>query len=151
MKSFVGLPHRYEIFLKKKNITFINDSKATTLQAAKLALESSKNIYWIVGGLPKLKDKIDLKYLKNNIIKSYIIGKNTSFFKAQLKNKVKILVLKSMRKAVIKILQDIKFSKEKDCTILLSPGAASFDQFKNFETRGYKFKKLCKTYVKKII
>ena len=150
MKSFVGLPHRYEIF-KKKNITFINDSKATTLQAAKLALESSKNIYWIVGGLPKLKDKIDLKYLKNNIIKSYIIGKNTGFFKAQLRNKVKILVLKSMRKAVIKILQDIKFSKEKDCTILLSPAAASFDQFKNFETRGYEFKKLCKTYVKKII
>ena len=82
------------------------------MQAAKLALESSKNIYWIVGGLPKLKDKIDLKYLKNNIIKSYIIGKNTGFFKAQLRNKVKILVLKSMRKAVIKILQDIKFSKK---------------------------------------
>ena len=70
-----------KFFLKKKNITFINDSKATTLQAAKLALESSKNIYWIVGGLPKLKDKIDLKYLKNNIIKSYIIGKNTGFLK----------------------------------------------------------------------
>ena len=120
------------------------------MQAAKLALESSKNIYWIVGGLPKLKDKIDLKYLKNNIIKSYIIGKNTGFFKAQLRNKVKILVLKSMRKAVIKILQDIKFSKEKDCTILLSPGAASFDQFKNFETRVTNLKSYAKHMLRKL-
>ena len=55
MNSFVGLPHRYEIFLKKKNITFINDSKATTFEATKQALSSSKNIYWILGGLPKKK------------------------------------------------------------------------------------------------
>ena len=80
MSSFVGLPHRYEIFFKRKGITFINDSKATSLQATKFALASSKNIYWILGGLPKDKAKIDLKYIKNNIIKSYIIGKNTIFF-----------------------------------------------------------------------
>ena len=130
MKSFVGLPHRYEIFLKKKNITFINDSKATTLQA-KLALESSKNIYWIVGGLPKLKDKIDLKYLKNNIIKSYIIGKKYRFFKAQLRNKVKILVLKSMRKAVIKNFTRYQIFKRKGLhNFIKSWAAASFDQFK---------------------
>ena len=86
MSSFLGLPHRYEIFFKKKGITFINDSKATSLQASKFALSSSKNIYWILGGLPKKNDKINLKHLKNNIIKSYIIGKNINFFKKQLKN-----------------------------------------------------------------
>ena len=53
MKSFVGLPHRCEFFLKKKNIVFINDSKATSFEATKLALKSRKNIYWILGGLPK--------------------------------------------------------------------------------------------------
>ena len=53
LNTFKGLPHRYEIFLKKKNCIFINDSKATSFQATKVALESSKNIYWIVGGLPK--------------------------------------------------------------------------------------------------
>jgi UDP-N-acetylmuramoylalanine--D-glutamate ligase len=58
--SFVGLPHRYEIFYKKRNIVFINDSKATSFEATKYALSNSKNIYWILGGLPKKKDKIIL-------------------------------------------------------------------------------------------
>ena len=53
--SFVGLSHRYEIFLKKKNIIFINDSKATSFESAKYAISSSKNVYWILGGLPKKK------------------------------------------------------------------------------------------------
>ena len=55
MKSFVGLPHRYEVFIKKKNVIFINDSKATSFEATKCALYSSKNIYWVLGGLPKKK------------------------------------------------------------------------------------------------
>ena len=55
INSFVGLPHRYEIFLKRKNVNFINDSKATSFQATKLALQNTKNIFWIVGGLPKKK------------------------------------------------------------------------------------------------
>jgi len=151
MSSFWGLPHRYEIFFKKKGITFINDSKATSLQAAKFALASSKNIYWILGGLPKYKDKIDLKYIKNNIIKSYIIGKNINFFKKQLKNKVKFSVTKNLKDAIISALKDIKLFKKINNTILLSPGAASFDQFKNFENRGNEFKKLSILYAKKFI
>ena len=58
LNSFKGLPHRYEIFLKKKNCLFINDSKATSFQATKLALKNSNNIYWIVGGLPKRMIKL---------------------------------------------------------------------------------------------
>ena len=46
----------------KKGITFINDSKATSLEATKYALASSKNVYWILGGLPK--NKIDLHFIK---------------------------------------------------------------------------------------
>ena len=53
MKSFKGLSHRFEIFLKKRNIIFINDSKATSFTASKSALLSLKNIYWIFGGIPK--------------------------------------------------------------------------------------------------
>ena len=151
MSSFLGLPHRYEIFLKKKGITFINDSKATSLQATKFALASSKNIYWILGGLPKDKDRIDLKYTKNNIIKSYIIGKNINFFKEKLKNKIQFSVTKNLRDSIISALKDIKLLKKIDNTILLSPGAASFDQFKNFESRGNEFKKLSKLYAKKFI
>ncbi len=151
MESFKGLSHRYEIFLKKKGVTFINDSKATSLQSSKFALSSSKNIYWIVGGLPKKKDKINLKSVKNNIIKSYIIGKNTSFFKSQLKNKVKFTIKKTLRNAIISALKDIRLLNEKNKIILLSPGAASFDQFKNFENRGNEFKKLSKLYAKRFI
>ena len=83
LKTFVGLSHRYEIFLKKKNYIFINDSKATTFQATKFALENSNNIFWILGGLPKKNDKINIKKLKNKIIKTYIIGSNVNFFKKQ--------------------------------------------------------------------
>ena len=70
LKTFKGLPHRYEIFLKSKNCIFINDSKATTFQATKFALENTKNIFWIVGGLPKKKDRFYLKKFKKEYFKS---------------------------------------------------------------------------------
>ena len=81
LNSFKGLPHRYEIFLKRKNCIFINDSKATSFEATKFALKYTKNVYWILGGLPKKKDKIILRDVKKNIKRSYIIGKNINFFK----------------------------------------------------------------------
>ena len=152
MKSFLGLPHRYEIFQKSKNITFINDSKATSFEAAKFALASCKNIYWILGGLAKDKDKFNLnKDLTKNISCAYIIGKNTNYFKDQLGNKVKIFVTKNLKQSIMKIMRHIKYLKDKEITILLSPSAASFDQFKNFENRGNEFKRLSKTYAKKFI
>jgi UDP-N-acetylmuramoylalanine--D-glutamate ligase len=151
MNTFKGLEHRYETFLSKKNIVFINDSKATSFEASKFAISSEKNIYWILGGLPKDKDNIDLKYLKKNIVKSYIIGKNIDFFKNQLKGKVDFTITKNIKNSIIRILKDIKLFKKKNNIVLLSPSAASFDQFKNFENRGNEFKKLCKLYAKKYI
>jgi len=151
MNTFIGLAHRYEIFLKKKNITFINDSKATSFESSKAALSSNKNIFWIVGGLPKEKDKIDLKNIRRNIIKSYIIGKNINYFKKQLNNKVNFSITKNLKNSIVEVLKDVRLFK-KDCSIVLfSPAAASFDQFRNFEIRGNKFKKLCKSYAKKNI
>ena len=58
MKSFKGLPHRFEIFMKKKNVFFINDSKATSFKASQLAIQGLKNVYWILGGLPKKMTKL---------------------------------------------------------------------------------------------
>ena len=84
MKSFQGLPHRFEIFYKRKNFTFINDSKATSFKATQLAISSLRNIYWILGGLPKKNDKMYVSKYKKNIIKCYIIGKNTNFFKKRI-------------------------------------------------------------------
>ena len=151
LKSFIGLPHRYEIFLKRKNCIFINDSKATSFQATKFALQNSTNIFWIVGGLPKQKDQIILKSLKKNIIRSYIIGKNINFFENQLKNQVKYFVTRDLKTSIIRILKDIKLLKKRTNTILFSPASASFDQFLNFEKRGEEFKKITKYYARKYI
>ena len=151
MNTFKGLPHRFEIFLKKKNITFINDSKATSFDATKSALSSLKNIYWVLGGLPKKGDKIKLSAHRKNIIKCYIIGKNINFFKNQIKGKVIFEITKNLKNTVIKILKDINSQKKSNKSILLSPAAASFDQFNNFEKRGEEFKRLCKLYVRKHI
>tara|TARA_B100000989_G_C19529242_1_gene468704 strand:+ start:2672 stop:3952 length:1281 start_codon:yes stop_codon:yes gene_type:complete len=151
LKSFDGLPHRYEIFLKKKNCTFINDSKATSFNATKYALASTKNIYWILGGLPKKNDRFYLKNFKKDIIKSYIIGKNVNFFKKQVKNQINYFIAKNLNKALIQIFKDLAYFKKKNNSILFSPASASFDQFLNFEKRGEEFKRLSKYHVKKYI
>ena len=151
INSFVGLPHRYEIFLKKKNIVFINDSKATTFESTKYALINTKNVFWILGGLPKKNDKILLSKIKKNIIKCYLIGKNIDFFKKQVQKKVSFTITKNLNKTLKEILKDIKFYNKKNNTILLSPAAASYDQFKSFEERGNIFKKLSRLYAKNFI
>ena len=151
MKSFKGLPHRFEIFYKKKDITFINDSKATSFKATELALASLENIYWILGGLPKKKDKILLSKLKKKITKCYIIGKNINFFKKQIEGKLNYTITKNLNLSIIQILKDCKLQTKRNKFILLSPAAASCDQFKDFKKRGDDFKKLCKIYARKFI
>ena len=149
LNTFVGLPHRYEIFMKRKNCIFINDSKATSFQSTKFALKNSKNIFWILGGMPKKNDKIILNGLKKNILRSYIIGKNTNFFKKQIRGKVKFYETGTIRKSILRIFRDIRALKKKNSTILLSPSSASYDQYLNFEKRGEEFKRLSKFYARK--
>ncbi len=150
LNSFKGLFHRQELFYKKKNVIFINDSKATSFDAARFALKNNKNIFWIVGGLPKKGDKLNLGYLKNNITKTYIIGNHMKFFQKQLNGKTKIQLCKNLKTAVLSIFKDIKkLKKYEKSTILLSPASASYDQFDNFEQRGEEFKRLSKKYAKK--
>ncbi len=151
IQTFKGLPHRFEIFLKRKNVTFINDSKATSFTASQLALSSLKNIYWILGGLPKKGDKLIKPKYKKNIIKCYIIGKHVNFFKMQIKGKFSYSITKNLKNSILRIFKDSKHQKQTKKTILFSPAAASFDQFNNFETRGKVFKRLCKLYVKKLV
>ena len=149
MKTFKGLPHRFEFFLKKNNFTFINDSKATSFSATSSAISSLKNIFWILGGLPKKDDKINVLKYKKNIIKCYLIGNHINFFKKQIKGKLLFSVTKNLKNTIIKIREDKNLAKKNTNFILLSPAAASFDQFLNFEKRGLEFKKICKKYVKK--
>jgi len=142
LNRFKGLPHRQEIVFSNKNMLCINDSKATSFDACIQSLSNYKKIYWIVGGQPKHKDHFYLKKVKKRIVKAYIIGKNILFFKRQIGKSVPFSISNNMQNAVNNIYKDFKSSKSFKKTILLSPAAASFDQFINFENRGDHFKNL---------
>ena len=151
VNNFKGLPHRHEIFLKKNKITFINDSKATSFESTKHALKNNRNIYWIFGGLPKIGDKFNFKGLTSNIIKSFIIGKKTSYFKKKLKNKIKYKISFNLNNAIKDVFKELLLFKNNKATVLLSPASASYDQFINFIDRGNQFKKTTKFYAKKFL
>ena len=149
--TFKGLEHRHEIVYKKKNIVFINDSKATSFEACKYALQSNKNIFWILGGLPKIGDKFRFDNFKKNIIKSFIIGKHVNFFKKQIENKINFQVTRNIKRTLKLIFNEIKKDSIKNLTVLLSPASASYDQYKNFNERGLEYKKLVKFYAKRYL
>jgi UDP-N-acetylmuramoylalanine--D-glutamate ligase len=146
IKNFKGLPHRQEIIKIKNNLTFINDSKATNFSSTLVALNNYKNIHWILGGLAKANDKIIITNFKNSILKAYIIGKNIKSFLNQIKNSIKYETCCSLKNALLSALSEAKKNPNLKQVILLSPSAASFDQFKNFEHRGDVFKDLVKKY-----
>ena len=142
INNFKNLPHRQETIFSNKKIICINDSKATSFDAALQSLLNYSRIFWIVGGLPKHQDKFYLKNVKKNITKAYIIGKKTSFFKNSIKKDIPYSISKNIKNALKNIFKDLKINNNSKNTILFSPAAASFDQFKNFEDRGNYFKKL---------
>jgi len=149
INSFKGLAHRHEIFLKKNRTTFINDSKATSFESTKYALKNNSNIYWILGGLPKTGDKFNFQGISPNIIKSFIIGKKTSYFKNQIKNNIKYKISFNLNNAIKDVFKELVLIKNNKVTVLFSPASASYDQFNNFVDRGNQFKKITKAYVKK--
>ena len=136
LNEFRGLPHRQETVFSNKKLLCINDSKATSFEACLQSLLNYNKIYWIVGGIPKYKDRFYLKNIKKKILKAYIIGKNISFFKKQIGKNIPYKISNNIRNAVNDIFKELKLNKNSKKTILLSPAAASFDQFSNFENRG---------------
>jgi len=142
INKFKGLPHRQETLFSSKRLLCVNDSKATSFNASLQSLSNYDEIYWIVGGYPKYQDHFNLKKIKKKIVRAYIVGKHASFFKKQIKNEVSYTISKTIANAVNDIYKDLKINQSKKSTILLSPAAASFDQFDNFEKRGIHFKNL---------
>ena len=155
LKNFKGLEHRQEIFFKKNNVYFINDSKATTFAATEGCLMNFKNIIWIVGGLKKIGDQFNINKIKKNILKVFIIGKNRSFFKNKINKKINYLETINIQKTIKNIfieLKNFRKNQNKDkIFVILSPASASYDQFKNFEERGKIFKKLITFNAKKYL
>ena len=105
------------------------------------------NIYWLLGGIPKIGDKFKLNKKHYSNIKAFIYGKNKKFFNDELKGKIQFTNFKSLNEALRRIFIIIKKEKFSKKTIIFSPSAASFDSFKNFEDRGDYFNKLIKKYI----
>ena len=147
IQKFKGLKYRQEIIFKNKYLTIINDSKSTSFSSSIGVLKANYNIYWLVGGIHKKNDKFILpkKYYKN--IKAFIYGKNKTFFNKNLNKKITIENFGNLKDALKKIFTIIKKQKMNHKTILFSPCAASFDNFKNFEDRGIYFNKLVRSYL----
>ena len=148
LKKFKGLKYRQEIIFQSNKLTIINDSKATTFSSSASLLKSLNNVYWIVGGQAKKGDKLLLSKKNCKNIKAYIFGKNKIFFVNEIKKLMKYETFLDLKSLVKRISLEIKFDRNTTHkTILFSPSAASFDNFKNFEERGKYFNHLIKKYI----
>ena len=139
LEHFQAVEHRLEHVLKINKVNYINDSKATNVNATYFALDSMESsTIWIVGGVDKGNEYEELFSLVNEKVKAIIcLGKNNSKILNCFENVVEYITeAKSMQEAV-NIAYNI--AKEKD-NVLLSPACASFDLFDNYEDRGRQFK-----------
>lgn len=137
LHSFPGVPHRQENVGVSQGVAFVNDSKATNVEAACRALEVYDSLYWIAGGQWKGDDLSFLKAYASKIRHAYYIGAAASIFLETFQEEFPGTVVSTLEEAVI---QAWEAAREKGGVVLLSPACASFDQFKNFEHRGNVFK-----------
>jgi UDP-N-acetylmuramoylalanine--D-glutamate ligase len=135
LRGFRPLAHRMQEVAAVGGVRFVNDSKATNPSSAAPALASYSGIHWIVGGQAKSAD-LDacLPYL-HHVRAAYVIGAHTEAFAAILAPHVPVVVAGTLAQAVA----DAAAAAVPGDTVLLSPAAASYDQFANFEERGAAF------------
>jgi len=139
LSNFQGAEHRLEKVQKIEGVQYINDSKATNVNAAFFALESmTAPTVWIVGGVDKGNDYAELLPLVHEKVKAIIcLGIDNSKIIESFGNVVDMMVeVDNMKDAV----NTAKHLAEKGDAVLLAPACASFDLFKNYEDRGTQFK-----------
>ena len=139
-QEFQGVAHRLEHIGIFGKVTYINDSKATNINATYYALDSiKKNIIWIVGGVDKGNDYSELLFLVRQKVKAIIcLGVENQKIISAYQNFIKEMVeVQNIQQAVVAAT---RLSQQGD-TVLLSPACASFDIFKNYEQRGEAFKR----------
>ena len=139
LEHFQAVEHRLEHVLKINKVNYINDSKATNVNAAYYALDSMQSsTVWIVGGIDKGNKYEELFSLVNEKVKAIIcLGKDNKKIFENFENLVEYITeVKSMSEAV---KEAYSIAKSND-SVLLSPACASFDLFKNYEDRGEQFK-----------
>jgi UDP-N-acetylmuramoylalanine--D-glutamate ligase len=139
LSNFQGVEHRLEKVLKIQNVQYINDSKATNVNAAFFALDSmSTPTVWIVGGVDKGNDYSELMALVNEKVKAIIcLGVDNKKIIDSFGNIVDVMIEVDNMQDAVKMSQRLT---EKGDSVLLSPACASFDLFENYEDRGNQFK-----------
>ena len=140
IENLTSMPHRTELVAEINGVRWINDSKATNVDSVYTALVSMKKpAILLIGGRDKKSDYRPLADLINqNISKICYFGEAADLIKSQLSSLLKGVEEESY-KSLKECVKDLA-EKEKDITILLSPACTSFDEFKSYEDRGYKFK-----------
>ena len=140
MIDFQNIEHRLETVLTVHGIDFINDSKATNINAAWFALESmKKDVVWIVGGVDKGNNYLELEDMVLEKVKAIIcLGKENHKIIESFKGKVDTIVQASSMSEAVNQSYTLATKGE---AVLLSPACASFDLFENYEDRGIQFKK----------
>ena len=139
LSNFQGVEHRLEKVLKIQNVQYINDSKATNVNATFFALDSMNvPTVWIVGGVDKGNDYNELMSLVREKVKAIIcLGVDNHKIINAFGNVVDIMVEVNNMNDAVKTAQRLT---EKGDAVLLSPACASFDLFENYEDRGKQFK-----------
>jgi len=139
LEDFEGAEHRLEFVLKINGVRYINDSKATNVNATFYALDSVKTpTVWIVGGVDKGNDYLDLMPFVREKVKAIIcLGLDNQKIMQTFGNVVDLIVETAGAEEAVKVAYKIA---EKGDTVLLSPACASYDLFENYEDRGNKFK-----------
>ena len=139
IQTFQGVPHRLEKVLKINHVEYINDSKATNVNATYYALEGiRKPIIWIVGGVDKGNDYSELMPLVREKVKGIIcLGVDNAKLFSAFGNVMDIIVETSSMQEAVKTAYAIA---DRGDNVLLSPACASFDLFANYEDRGNQFK-----------
>jgi UDP-N-acetylmuramoylalanine--D-glutamate ligase len=140
LRSFPGLAHRMEQVGRQGKALFVNDSKATNADSAAQALACFSDIFWIAGGKPKTGGILSLAGFFPRIRKAYLIGEAAAEFAAQLEGQVPHVVAGTLDRAVELAARDAGMAEAGEPVVLLSPACASFDQYRNFEVRGDKFR-----------
>ncbi|RDC72769.1 UDP-N-acetylmuramoyl-L-alanine--D-glutamate ligase [Rhodovulum sp. 12E13] len=134
-ETYPGLPHRSQVIAEAGGVTFVNDSKATNVDAAARALGAFDRVRWICGGLEKEGGLDGLAPQLGRVARAYVIGREAEAFARRLGPGVEAEVCGTMERAVARAVAEAEPGE----TVLLAPAAASFDQYDNFERRGEDF------------
>lgn len=138
LRTYPGLPHRMERVREKDGVFFINDSKATNPTATAPALAAFTSIRWILGGQAKTDNLDECTPHFGHVRSAYTIGEAGELFARLLAPHMPVANCETLENALNHAAED---SQPGD-TVLLSPACASFDQFKDFEQRGDRFRDL---------